>query len=348
VERKQVKKAGGETPPAAVSAGGGNYFSSPKTNLKFISSGSKLLDLALGGGWCEGRISNIVGDKSSGKTLLAIEASANFHIKYPDSPVHYREAESAFDEQYARALGFPTSAVDFGRPLETVEDLFEDLEDVMKTSKKHGPILYIVDSLDALTDRSEIDREIDKGTFGAGKAKQMSQLFRRQVRQLSENNVHLMIISQVRDNIGSLFNKVTRSGGRALDFYASQVLMLAQLEKEKQTIRGIERVTGLVIRGRVEKNKIALPWREAEFRITMGYGVDDVESCIDWLKKAKRLKNLNVSDEGAKDYLKSIAAMDDEKFIKERERVHAATEAAWYELETEFMPKRTKYRIANV
>src|SRR6476659_1259045 len=77
-------------------AGGGNYFSLPKNDVDFISSGCKMLDLALGGGWAEERIINIVGDKSSGKTLLCIEASANFAIKHKKGKIRYRESERAF------------------------------------------------------------------------------------------------------------------------------------------------------------------------------------------------------------------------------------------------------------
>src|ERR1019366_3976564 len=90
---------------------GGNYFSSPKTGIEFISSGCHNLDLALGGGWAEGRVSNIVGDKSTGKSLLAIEACANFAIKYPKGTIRYREAEAAFDRPYAEALGMPVDHV---------------------------------------------------------------------------------------------------------------------------------------------------------------------------------------------------------------------------------------------
>src|ERR1700679_3730374 len=112
---------------------GGNYFAAPKTSIEFISSGSKTLDLALGGGWAEGRIANVIGDRSSGKTLLMIEASANFIKKHPNGRIKYREAEAAFDIPYAQALNMPIESVDFGNGLfETIEDLFEDLTATLK------------------------------------------------------------------------------------------------------------------------------------------------------------------------------------------------------------------------
>jgi len=95
------------------------------TQTKTFSSGCTLLDCALGGGWAENRVANIVGDKSTGKTLLAIEAAANFHDKYPGSPIFYYEAEAAFDERYAAELGFPVESVH--RPykyIDTVEDFY--------------------------------------------------------------------------------------------------------------------------------------------------------------------------------------------------------------------------------
>jgi recombination protein RecA len=161
-----------------LSPSGGNYFSGAKSKLDFITSGSTLLDLALGGGWAERRIANVVGDKSTGKTLLCIEATANFAIKYPKGKIRYREAESAFDKGYAQALGMPIDRIDFGsKKIETVEDLFEDLTKICEKARQKE--FVVVDSLDALSDRSELEREIDEGSYGANKAKKMSELFRR-------------------------------------------------------------------------------------------------------------------------------------------------------------------------
>ena len=325
---------------------GGLYFGKPNTSVQFISSGSKVLDLVLGGGWARKRISNVIGDKAVGKTLLAIEAAANFVRVEPKGRVRYREAESAFDELYAKAIGFPIDKVDFGDPIETVEDLFEDLTKVIEKAK--SPELYIVDSLDALSDRAEMDRNIDEGTYGAGKAKQMSQLFRRLVKPLAAHDVTLMIVSQVRDNIGNMFNKVSRSGGRALDFYASQVLMLSLLGKRERTISGIKRVTGIDIRARCEKNKVGIAWRDANFPISFGYGVDDIEACLMWLKESKSLKRIGLADDKIKDYLDELTDMPDDKFAKETVVIHTAVEKRWYEIENAFLPTRSKYTNAKV
>lgn len=328
----------------AKMSGSGSYFSQPKTTLEFIPTGSKLLDLALGGGWVEGRMANIIGDKATGKSLLCIEACANFVMKHGEGQIKYRECEAAFDPLYAQALGMPLDRVEFGEKFSTVEDFFEDLSEVCQKAKKH-PILYILDSLDSLSDRSEMDRDIDEGSYGASKAKKMSELFRRLVREMEKAHVTLLIVSQIRDNIGVSFGKKwTRSGGRALDFYSSQTLVLSQKSTEKKTIKGVERPVGITLRAKCEKNKVSLPFREAEFGLTFGYGIDDVPSCVEWLKSVKALDLIGVSKEGTKEYLKSIDKLDDGEYQKEVRRLHKAVTDRWYEIEDSFMPKRRKYR----
>ena len=271
-----------EAPP--LKKGGGLYFSTPKTDVSFIPSGCKMLDLALGGGWARRRIANIVGDSSTGKTLLAIEASANFVMVEPKAKIRYREAEEAFDNNYASALGFPLDKVDFGDPIETIEDFFEDLQKVAEGAK--GPELYIVDSLDALSDRAEMGRDIDQGSFGAEKAKKLSQLFRRSVSLLADKDITVIIISQVRDNIGAMpfQKKHVRSGGKALNFYSSQVAWLTQLKKLDRTVSNVKRITGVEVKAVIEKNKIGLPYRDATFPIMFGWGIDDYKSCAEFWK----------------------------------------------------------------
>src|SRR4029077_5465548 len=246
-------------------------------------------DLALGGGWAERRIANIVGDKSTGKTLLCIEASANFAVKYPKSKIRYRECESAFQRGYAAALGLPLAQVDFGdEQLQTVEDFFADISAVAKGAKR--PELYIVDSLDALSDKAELGRDIEEGSYGSQKAKKLSEMFRRTVRDLASSNVTMIIVSQVRDKIGQSYGRQSsRSGGRALDFYASQVVWLSQLGRLTRTISKIKRPVGIKLKAQLDKNKIALPFREAEFSLVFGWGIDDTRACLDFLHSCGQL-----------------------------------------------------------
>jgi recombination protein RecA len=294
---------------------GGLYFGSPRTDTLFIPSGCKVLDLALGGGWARRRIANIVGNSSTGKSLLAIEASANFIITEPKGIVRYREAESAFDPDYAEALGFPIDKVDFGDPIDTIEDLFEDLEKVIEGAK--GPEIYIIDSLDALSDRGEMGRPMDEGSYGTAKAKMMSQLFRRTCSQLAEKDITVFVVSQIRDKIGVMFGKkTTRSGGRALDFYASQALWLTRTDKIKRKKGKVERVVGIEVQGVVEKNKIGLPYREATFPIIFGHGIGDWEACAEYLKSV----NGEIVDKTT-----PLA------------NLHRMVEESWWELENHFL-----------
>lgn len=332
---------------------GGSYFAAPKEHILFAGSGCAILDCVVGGGWPLGRVTNIVGDKSTGKTLLAIEACANFARAYPEGKIRYREVEAAFDKAYAQALGMPLERVDFGAKddvFDTVEDIFEELDAVLD-KEPDEPSLYILDSLDALSDRDEMERAIDKGTFGAGKAKQMSQLFRRVIRKIEASKVNLMIISQVRDNIGVTFGaKYSRSGGKALDFYASQVVLLAHIERIKKTIQGNERVIGVRIKAKCEKNKISLPFRECEFEIIFGYGIDDLVASLEWLKDVNRLKELGdwytnyVGPDGKlKKLLDAIESQEKLEYRATVAEIGSVVSRVWQEIETGFLPSRQKY-----
>lgn len=284
---------------------------------------------------------------STGKTLQMIEACANFYRLY-GGDIYYRETESAFDREYAAEIGMPIEAIDFGEDdvqLETVEDMFEDLGRIIESRmsvKKRKPALYILDSLDALSDRAELDRAMDKGSYGAQKAKNLSQLFRRLVRRLSDADITVLIVSQVRDKIGVTFGrKTTRSGGRALDFYATHVVYLAHLGNITKTVSGIRRPVGIRVKAKIDKNKIALPFREADYVILFGYGVDDALASLAWCKEAKCLKDAPVEISGATDeVLKKAAKSMSAEQLKE---LNDFVTRRWYEIEKSFLPRRKKY-----
>ena len=315
--------------------------------LKFFSSGSTLLDLALGGGWAN-RVFNIVGDKSSGKTLLAIEAFANFKLAFPNGRMKYEEAEAAFDEAFAKQLGFPDE-------VERSEDLINTVEqfktNVFKFAEKGGPSLYILDSLDALSDAAEVENfeaEMEgkdpKGSYGVGKAKEMSKMFRQLIKHLSEYDCTLGIISQVRENVGVTFgDKVSRSGGKALDFYASQVLMVADMGKVTKTYNGVIYSIGVNIRSKVKKNKVGLPFREADYPIIFGYGIDDQVSMLEYMKPPKG----GYSEEEHKTYKKQLEKarelLDYESLAELTTTLKKDVTAKWKDIEDTLAPKMQKY-----
>jgi RecA/RadA recombinase len=225
-----------------------------------------------------------------------------------------------------------------------VEDLFEDLTRICAKAKQKE--LVIVDSLDALSDRSEMERDIDEGSYGANKAKKMSELFRRLTQTMSNKAVTLIIVSQVRDKIGVTFGaKHTRTGGRALDFYASQVLMLAHLGRIVKTRKGIKRATGVRVLGKLDKNKVSLPFREAEFEINFGYGINDAQACVNWLKATKgfKPKDFGMTEEQSKEVLPVLLNMARGEERETVKLLHSAVHERWYEIESDLMPKRSKY-----
>lgn len=318
-----------------------NYFVSTKTSIQFVSSGCTILDCVLGGGYPIGRITNIVGDRSTAKTALATEALINFLIQYPDGTAAYRESEAAFDQDYAQAMGLPVNKIDFGdpeKPLTTVEDFARDF-DAFLDKQKGNVGVYILDSLDALSDEAEMERDIGEGSFGAQKAKKLSEIFRKMARKIEQSKVLLIIISQVRDNIGAMFGeKHKRSGGRALDFYASQILWLSHLKTLSRTISKIERPYGIQVKAKVKKNKVGLPLRECDFSFIFGYGIDDVAASIAFLEKMGRLTPAET-----KELIKKIDGMSDADAAKVGEEFRLQTKNVWIETETAFLPKRKKY-----
>lgn len=331
-------------------AGGGNYFAAPSA-VECFTSGCVLLDCVLGGrGWAKHRVANVIGDKSTGKTLLMIEACANYARKFKKDKIKYREIESAFDQPYAGALGMPLDRVDFGenRMVATVEDLFDDIDefcDSCKKAKVGG--LYITDSLDPLSDAAEMDADFGAASFGAQKAKDMSKLFRKLVNKMPACGVTLIIVSQIRDKIGVTFGKkYSRSGGKALDFYGSQVIYLAHLSRLKATRKGIERAVGIQVKAMCEKNKVGLPFRDCEFPIKFGFGIDDIESSIAWLEETKQ-KDLFIEGYGKmtpEALRKELGTLEDpEKYRVFRKELNRAIKSRWFEIEKEFIPERKKY-----
>lgn len=336
-----------------------SYFASAaKNGIDFIRSGSAVMDAMLGGGWALGRVANIVGDRSAGKTLLAIEACANFHADYPEGLIRYAESESAFDEAYAENLGMPVAAVDFGRkneerkedePMRTVEDWYRSCDAFLKRCEKEKvPGLYIIDSFDALSDEAEMEREIDKGSFGQGKAKKSGELFRKLIDRFEASRVALIVVSQIRDKLNVTFGETkTRSGGRALDFYATHIVWLAEIGKIKKTVKGIERPIGVNVRARCKKNKVGLPFREVDYPILFGYGVDDLTANVEWLLDNGGEDVVRDQFEMSKGgYKTRIAALRDRGGDEVRDLRHELRKAVfkrWEEIESGFLPKARKY-----
>lgn len=361
----RVVEDGPDVPLGEIGEAASAYFASmDKEGIQFVSAGAALIDCMLGGGWACGRVANVVGDKSAGKTLLAIEATANFHILFAKALKRYAESEAAFDEAYANALGMPIDAVEFAtvtekdketkkeitRPLRTIEDWYLDLKDFCARVKKTGlPGLYILDSLDALSDQAEQGRAIDEGTYGGTKPKKLGELFRRLVADVEDANVLLIVVSQLRDKIGAMFGeKQTRSGGRALDFYASHIVWLAEIGKIEKTIDGVKRKIGVKVKARVKKNKVGLPFRECEYPILFGYGVDDLTANVEWLLTLKGgaelvKREFDMSEAGYDVRIANLRNKGGEPVRELRAKLRAVVIREWQRVENSFLPKARKY-----
>lgn len=336
----------------AKSGPSGSYFVSGegKEDLEFFSSGCAALDEILGGGWCLGRTSNVVGDKSAGKTLLAMEALANFLLVFIDGIARYAEAEAAFDMPYAAALGMPIDKIVFnedGQPMATVEALYDDMEKFM--DRHPGvPKLYIIDSLDSLSTEEEMEQDFNEKSYGGGKPKAIGQLFRRLIARMEKERMHFMVVSQLRDvlNAQAFQEKKKRSGGKALDFYATWILWIAEIGKIKRTISGIERIVGIDVRGNCKKNKIGLPLRQCDWPVLFGYGIDDMKASVDYLISngcEKRLEEVGLSKAGHGVRLMSIRDHGGAEALEMRSALAKIVRQEYTRIETSFLPKSSKY-----
>jgi recombination protein RecA len=259
-----------------------------KEIVSLINSGCTVLDLALGGGLPFGKIINIVGDNSSGKTLLSIEMIAQARSILGDKlKWFYDDAESGFSFNTENMYGFPIID-DKEEMSHTVEDFDTNLDKQMSLLKKDEKLIYVLDTLDGLSSEAEIKKaeamkkarrkgkaDEEKGSYNLEKQKAMSALFRLKSQAIKKSNCLLIIISQVRLNIGVMFgNKYSRTGGKALDFYAAQIIWLAEVEKKLKKKRAV----GITIKAKITKNKIGKPFRECFIDILFDYGVDDISS----------------------------------------------------------------------
>jgi len=298
-------------------------FTKQKDNpIAFIDTGSTLLNLAcsdrVDGGFPIGKMVNLIGDSSSGKTFVALTSMAcvahnpcmeDWLLKYDDSEqADSFNKELLFGKKAASKIKEPSRMIvkkKGSKPKEVVGSsvLFEDMESALECELDRGvPIYFVEDSFDALSDKAEQKHTKDRlkahnsgtettGTYGMSKAKNASTFFRQVVGKIRKTGSFLLIVSQTRADINPRSRATkNRSGGKALKFYASLEIWMVDSKKITRTVSGITEKIGMISTIKVTKNKITGKYREVDIPIYYSYGIDDIGSCIDYLIKMKTWK----------------------------------------------------------
>lgn len=339
----------------------GGEKSSP---LLLVPTGATMLNLAcadnVDGGWGVGKIVNLIGDSSSGKTMLAFTMFADMARmkKFDDYRFIYDDVEQALefnvDNLFGKKVASRIEAPAYDEDGQAVHsDLVQDFfAYIQKAINKGKPFIYVLDSFDALTSKEEV-KKVDEtlkahlrgtkteGSYNVDKPKAASQILRSVKSKIKDTGSLIIVISQTRDNIGFGFEKKTRSGGKALKFYSSHEIWLAMVGQ----IMSKKRVIGNNVNAKITKNKITGKRRVVSFPIYYDYGVDSIASEIDflieegyWRGKGEKVKKIKVPEFNFEGSRRALIKKIEEEGLEQRLR--EITGKAWMEIEESLKLKR--------
>ena len=295
---------------------------SAQRNIEVIRTGALTLDIALGvGGVPRGRIIEVYGPESSGKTTLTLHIVAE--AQRAGGVAAFIDAEHALDPQYASRIGVKTEELLISQP-----DTGEQALEIVEVLVRSGAVdVIVIDSVAALVPKAEIDGEMGDSHVGL-QARLMSQAMRKLTAAISRSNSSVIFINQLRERVGVMFgNPEITTGGRALKFYASVRMDIRKVDTIKQGLDAI----GSRVKVKVVKNKVAPPFRAAEFDILYNEGISYAGSVLDMAIEAKVVEKsgawfsygemrLGQGRENVRDFLKQNVELLDEIAAKVREK----------------------------
>jgi recombination protein RecA len=283
---------------------------SPCVVAEWMSTGCLALDTIMGGGLPVGRITEIYGDNSTGKSLIAAQVVA---LAQEDGVICvYADSETAVSLKIMEAVGVDISSLVYSAP-DTVEEVFELFESSVEAKVKRFPgkrMLLIWDSVAATSVKQEMENDYGKATMGRH-AQVISQSLRKFTRKISKNDICCLFLNQTKDKIGVMFgDKSTTFGGKAIGYHASVRIQL----KMGQKIKDGKRPVGIESRATVVKNKVAVPFLSAQLPIYFGHGIDDALASYLYLKDGELIDKVGKSYTIRDSKLDSFTMANWEKF----------------------------------
>lgn len=267
-----------------------NTEETPTDLTEWVSTGSSTLDLAISnrpnGGLPVGRIAEFTGLEAAGKSLIMAHLLANTQKK--GGLAVYIDTENALSEEFLKAIGVDVSNMLY-IPLETIEDIFEAIENIIESIRKSSKdrlVTIVVDSIAGATTKIELDADYEKDGWATTKAILMSKAMRKITNMIGKQRILLAFTNQLREKMGVMFgDKYTTSGGKALGFHASVRVRLQSVGKLKAKIGSKETIVGVETEATVTKNRLGPPYKKAKFEIYFDSGINDLGSWFTLLKE---------------------------------------------------------------